>query len=241
MKKNIIVIAAALLACIATSCKNEDFLYQDVARIRVGSDVSLTRGSDSISYSFVSYNKSITSDTINVYAYLIGKTENFDREVKLEVDGAKSTATSVHYVLPTTYILKANSNVVTIPLKINRTADLASKSVRLYLKVAESKDFKIGANEQNHLKIVWSDVLQKPNNWDTNLIEFFGDYSLAKHRLIIDATGIADFNYGDSYGPNWSDMTNYKRLAVALLLRYNTENPANLLKDENGVLVVFPN
>lgn len=239
MKKYIYVITTVLLIFIANSCKNEDFLYQDVARIRIGSDVSLTRGSDSISYSFVSYNKNITFDTIHVYAYLIGKTENYDREVKLEVDVARSTATSPHYVLPTTYTLKANSNVVTIPLKINRTADLTMKGVRLYIKVAESKDFKIGTNEENHLKVAWSDVLQKPNNWDTSLMEFFGSYSLVKHRLIIDATGIAEFNYGDSNGPNWSEMTNYKRLAVALLLKYNSENPANLLKDENGVLVIF--
>ena len=103
------------------------------------------------------------------------------------------------------------------------------------LKVAANEDFNIGVVEQNHFCIKWNDILGKPKNWDTELIEFFGAYSLIKYRFIIDTIGFGEFGGSMS----WSELMNYKIRMKSALDAYNAAHPDQPLTDENGQLVEF--
>jgi hypothetical protein len=108
--------------------------------------------------------------------------------------------------------------------------------VRLAIRLIESADFKPGVVEQNHFLLKWNDVLSKPKNWDAELTEFFGTYSLTKYRFIIDTLGIASFS---ASGMSWAELNNYKIKLRTALNEYNQAHPGNPLKDENGQLVSF--
>jgi hypothetical protein len=119
---------------------------------------------------------------------------------------------------------------------LKRTEDLTTNTVSLCFKVVETNDFKAGVIEQNHFCIKWNDTLSKPKNWDTELLEFFGEYSLVKYRFIIDTIGFGEFS---AKTMSWSELTNYKIIMKTALDEYNDAHPGAPLKDENGQLVTF--
>lgn len=109
--------------------------------------------------------------------------------------------------------------------------------MRLYLKVEATSDFAVGVNEQNHLLLIWSDMISKPTNWDDALKEFFGEYSDAKYRFMLaNADGLGEF---DTDTMSWAELQSYKIKFVNALNAYNEAHPGSPLTDEDGVLVSF--
>ena len=119
---------------------------------------------------------------------------------------------------------------------MKRDASLTTKQVRLYIKVTESSDFKVGVNEENHLSIIWSDVLSRPNNWDA-LEKFFGAYSDTKYRFMLEHVDAGDVLDADKM--SWAKLNSYKIRFINALDEYNAAHPGAPLTDENGVLVTF--
>ena len=74
-------------------------------------------------------------------------------------------------------------------------------------------------------------LIKNPNR---AMKEFFGEYSLAKYRFIIDTIGFGEFGNGMT----WSELKNYQIMMKTALDEYNA-SPAGPLKDENGQLVEF--
>jgi hypothetical protein len=165
----------------------------------------------------------------------MGNPANNARTVNLAVNTAKTTAQEKHYAFPSQVVLPADSFSVTFPVSLKRTPDLQEKGVRLYIEISESPDFKLGVSEENHLLIKWSDVLTRPANWN-ELVEFFGTFSIAKYRFIIETTGVAEFS---AQTMSWALLTNYRIMCVNALIAYNDAHPGNPLKDENGQYVTF--
>ena len=119
---------------------------------------------------------------------------------------------------------------------MKRSTLLQEKSVKLYIKVQPSNDFAPGVNEENHILVIWNDMVSKPTNWD-ELEEFFGDYSTTKYRFMIaNAGGITGF---DTDAMSWAELQSYKIKFVNALNKYNEEHPDAPLRDENGVFVTF--
>jgi hypothetical protein len=118
---------------------------------------------------------------------------------------------------------------------VNRTTDLQDNGVRLYIKVVESTDFKVGVQERNHLLVKWNDILSRPTNWN-DLVEFFGTFSLVKYRFILNNTGVSEFNIETM---SWAQLMNYKIKLRNALNVYNEAHPGDPLRDENGQYVTF--
>lgn len=233
---------ACIIALVFMACDNKDFLYNEGnAFIRIEGEKNLTVDSDSIIFSFAKFPATILEQTITVKASVIGLTADYARELELVVDPTKTTAIQgTHYEFTSVNTIPANASYINIPVVIKRTSELENSSVSLYIKVEDNDDFKAGVNEQNHLKIKWSDSIVKPSNWDAYLSEFFGEYSEVKFRFIIEQTGIGEFTYGNTEGMNWSQMNNYKLIVQAALLSYNEAHPGNVLRDENDNPITFP-
>lgn len=225
-----------LLAVIGmfAACENDKFYYQDEARVRIEGPYEWAVGTDSLNFSFAVYPSSVQEQEMKMILYVMGEATSTDRTAKLEVDASRTTASAAQYILPETVTVPAGKLEVPFIITLKRSEDLTSQTVSLYLRVAESNDFKIGVVEQNHFCLKWNDVLGKPKNWDTELTEFFGEYSYVKYRFIIDTIGFGEFGNGMT----WSELMNYQIIMKTALDEYNA-SPAGPLKDENGQLVEF--
>ena len=216
------------------ACENDKFYYQDEARVRIEGPYEWAVGTDSLNFSFAVYPSSVQEQEMKMILYVMGEAASTDRTAKLEVDASRTTASAAQYILPETVTVPAGKLEVPFIITLKRSEDLTSQTVSLYLRVAESNDFKIGVVEQNHFCLKWNDILGKPKNWDTELTEFFGEYSYVKYRFIIDTIGFGEFGNGMT----WSELMNYQILMKTALDEYNA-SPAGPLKDENGQLVEF--
>lgn len=218
-------------------CENEGFYYDDDARIRLEGPGIWTSGSDSLVFSFITSPADSTTKLMNVDVCVMGPTTDFPRIAKLTVNTEKTTAPAGLYEFPAQVTIEPGKNKAVLPILLKRDAVLQEKAVRLFISVTESEDFKVGNNEQDHLLVVWSDILTRPTNW-ANLQEFFGSFSLVKYRFMLNNSGISEF---DTDKMSWAELQNYKIKLTSLLLQYNNENPGNPLTDENGKLVDFDN
>ena len=232
--RNMILAAMAVLGI--ASCSNDDFLYQDQARVRLTGPKIYTSGTDSLNFSFVTVASGTDSKTLNVDVYVMGTAANRDRTASISIDTQKSTATSDMYEVPATVTIPADSTHAVLPVVIKRSDAILTKSVYLYIKVTESADFAPGVNEENHLMVIWNDKISKPNNWD-DLTEFFGEYSDTKYRFMLETlTGVGEL---DADTMSWAMLMSYRIKCQSALDTYNAAHPNSPLTDENGNLVSF--
>ena len=230
------IIYSLLFSMTFTSCaSDEDFFYQDEPRVRLVGDYIWAVGTDSISFSFVSY-PNATEQTFSVDAQIMGNTADRDRTANISVDTQKTTADASLYTVPQTVIVPAGQTKGTFQVTIRRDASLLQKTARLCIKVADSSDFKTGVNEENHLTIIWNDILSKPNNW-ADLEPFFGTYSNTKYRFMLEnAGGVGEFSTDTM---SWALLNSLRIRFQNLLNDYNAAHPGSPLTDENGQMVSF--
>ncbi|MBQ8520325.1 MAG: DUF4843 domain-containing protein [Bacteroides sp.] len=235
MKKMKSMIYALAAIGMFTACENDKFYYQDEARARIEGPYEWALGTDSLDFSFAVYPSSVKEQVMDMTLYVMGEAGTVDRTARLEVDADKTTATAAQYELPASVTVPAGQLEAAFTVTLKRTDDLTAKTVALCFKVVDSPDFKTGVIEQNHFNLKWNDILGKPKNWDTELKEFFGEYSLVKYRFIIDTIGFGEFGGSMS----WSELMNYKIRMTTALDEYNAAHPDAPLTDENGQLVTF--
>src|SRR5882762_10394200 len=93
--KRLIYIALILTAVITGCKKNEQLLYNDIARVQLKDTATLNS-------TFVYEPATTTKDTVYVQVNTIGKITNYDREVKLvqvtEKDEPFPAVAGVHYI-----------------------------------------------------------------------------------------------------------------------------------------------
>ena len=234
MKKIKTTILALAAIGMFTACENDKFYYQDEARVRIEGPYEWAIGTDSLNFSFATYPNSVQAQEMQMTLYVMGEAASTARTAKLEVDATKTTASASQYILPATVTIPAGKLEVPFIVTLMRSEGLTSQTVSLAFKVVESNDFKVGVIEQNHFSMKWNDILGKPKNWDTELKEFFGEYSLTKYRFIIDTVGFGEFGNGMT----WSELKNYQIMMKTALDEYNSTHTTPL-KDENGQLVEF--
>ena len=235
MKKMKLMILLLAVIGMFTACENDKFYFQDDARVRIEGPYEWAVGTDSLTFSFATYPSQVQEQGMEMKLYVMGEAAATDRTAKLAIDRTLTTANDDQYVFPETVTIPAGKLEAPFIVTLKR-ADLTSGTVSLYFRVVETNDFKVGVIEQNHFCIKWNDTLSKPKNWDTELLEFFGEYSLVKYRFIIDTIGFGEFS---ATSMSWSELTNYKIIMKTALDEYNDAHPGEPLKDENGLLVTF--
>lgn len=220
-----------------SSCSDDEFLYRDQARVRLVGPENYTAGSDSLTFSFATNSSDVEEKVMNVEVVVMGLAADHDRTASVTADENKTTASSSLYDFPKSVVIEAGKTSAILPVTLRRASSLESQKVQLYLKVEASDDFAVGVNEENHLLLIWSDMISKPTNWDDALKEFFGAYSNVKYRFMLShADGLSEF---DTDTMSWSELQSYKIKFVNALNEYNESHPGEPLTDENGVLVTF--
>ncbi len=236
------------ITMLGASCKKSELTkYEQPDMVYVYKDAFNTK-KDSSSYSFAIKANSLMLDTVYIPVRIMGLAADKAREVKLAPVNDLTTATDgIHYAL-LPYTIPAGAYSANLPVLVKRTADLKTKEFRLVLEIAETKDFKPGvpntiagssvAGAGLRYLIKLNDFLTKPANWDASLTSFFGTYSQAKHKFIIQVTGLAEYPYGCATCIAYGEMLYYKALCKSKLLEYEAANGP--LIDEFGVRVTFP-
>ncbi|SFD08875.1 protein of unknown function [Chitinophaga sp. CF118] len=205
-------------------------------------------GIDSVSYTFVEKSSTVSQDTVWLPVHITGNQSGRDRAIDLAVVANKTTAIAdVHYRL-LSYNMPKDSFTTRLGIVLLRDVSLRDTSVVLTLSLQPGKDFPVLMKDtlmadgayynRSQARIIFTDRLIKPGNWDSYLVIFFGAYSETKLRFIASVLGIATF---PSEGPNALDyptLQYYQNAVRNALLAYNTENGP--LIDENGNPVVIP-
>ncbi len=234
----IIVFFAATIAC----RKNKlDPAFRSEARISLTANEADGARADSIVFTFAIWPSSLVDTQINLYAQVMGNLVDRERAFKVEVD-TSSTAKTDEYEYPKNLVVPPGNYRVAIPVKIKRSARLVNAQAKLKLNIVPNDNFLPGprvstglVNSGPSYSIIWSDQLTKPAFWDqvgVGMLWTVGKWSKVKHQLIIDATGIRNFQ----------DLTTADKYYIAsksleYLNAYNAGHPGNPMKNENGLVI----
>lgn len=234
------------------ACKKQDIAAGSNAQAGVyfiyRANLSGGNNVDSLNYTFVGKSDSVKMDTIWLAVRAAGRTADHDRAIDLSAVGAGTTAVEgVHYKL-LHYAMPKDSFQANLGVVLLRDPSLLDTSVVLNLRLKPSTDFPVSIKDsimddgrfytRNSLKVIFTDRLIKPSNWDTYLVIFFGGYSEVKFRFITGVLGVSSFPTTGPNAVNFPKMQYYQNVVRNALVDYNAANGP--LIDENGNAVVIP-
>ncbi len=268
-----------ILACLLSSfaCTKEDvYDFKDVGRIQFYS--SSVERVDDFAYSFVWLNQKRSSDTIYLPLSVLGGASNlkryvnivqvpeYDVEYKYDNKGYVIDSTIIevpnqavpgkHYVpfnqedLQALLYVDAGCIRDSIPVVLLRDASLKQAGVRLRIRLNASDDFQLGEERFLTRTVIFSDKLEKPGTWDFMTDRSLGNYSIAKHQLMIDVVGErVDDAWIQKGNKDVSFFVFWRGKFIEALEKFNS-NPENLASgkaplredptNQNSPLVKFP-
>lgn len=231
MKKYCLYSLIGLLAVVFMACKKSQLeVYQNNPRIYF-SAADLT-------YSFATRSSTMMKDTVLFRLNYIGLRLNEALPVKISVVADKTTAAAgTEYELLPSYAMPAGKFSDSLRLVVKRTPGMATTAVKLVIALQPADNYAIGLNKNGkELTFTINDILTKPASWESYLVPYFGAYSKAKYRFMIDTLGLSDFPY---------DMTRngqllYLKVKVATALAAYEKEHGPLVDAETGNTVFFP-
>lgn len=237
MKK--IYLNLLLIMCLLLSCeKDEKFDYVG------GNQIYFAASADSSIYSFAIQKSDVKEDMAYIPVAVAGKAAGKDREIQIEVIREQTTAkegtdyaSGAHFHLEKT-ILKQGEIETVIPVKVFRQADIDGGEVVVGLRIVPDENF-LGDMGDEFLvhKFKINDILTKPDNWDSYIRRYFGEYGPVKYQFIIDMLGRYDFRADGEDPVSKAEMAYYKDKLKTYLIEYEAENGP--LYEEGNVKVTF--
>ena len=187
--------------------------------------------------------------TVNTQGFLSDQDRAFELQQVPAGDGLKDAIPGKHYVsfdseeMKKYLVIPAHANTVKIPVLVLKDESLDKEDVRLYFQIKENENFKQGLPVYRTAKLVISNQLSKPINWENMYMNYyFDDYGPVKHRFMIDVTGLA---WDDEFVNNLSDYGYICYLAGLLYKAVQAENAArtargeDILREADGTPVTF--
>lgn len=247
MKHTILYI---FLLGLLTACKKDEISSSFDAAPGVYFIYNVTRPGniDSISYTFVEKSSTTQSDTLWLPVRVSGRTAGHDRAINLIAASEGTTAVKDKHYKLLNYVMPKDSFSTQLGVVLLRDASLRNESVALNLRLQPSQHFTTLMKDtlmadgrfygRNQVKIIFTDRLLKPTNWDSYLITFFGAYSDVKFRFIASVLGRSSFATTGPNPVNFPRMQFYQNTVRNALLEYTAANGSMI--DENGNTVVIP-
>lgn len=227
--KYLLIIVSVLLVSFLYSCKIDEIdTYSGENYIYFAHN-----GKDILEYSF-SFHPGKDFDTIPLVVKLIGEIADQDRKIELFVDNDSTTAAQSDFQLPSNVVLRAGHHMDTIDLILYKSEKLLEEKFNIHLKIADGTALLCGPQTNIFLNVLFSDMLSRPGWWDASVVNnFLGEYSDAKYRYFIEATGVADL----------TDMSESEKRAYALIFRdflRKGRDQGEIFVDENGNPITVP-
>lgn len=254
MKRLLII----LMVCgiFAVACKKEDLQqYTEKSRIYLNLPrafyAPFSKSSPAnLRIDYAPQNSSKKTDTLSLTVQASGSAATVDRTFILERNPAGGDAREgIDFdLLDKNFVVPAGMFDAKIRVVIRRTPLMTKQAVSFTYALKANYNFELGPDRDTlnftrnsavmkitMLKFIASDMVMKPDNWDSFIAKYFGVYSERKFRFIIDVLNKVSF---PSTTPVGTMNTNLRNLRTALT-KYNTEHPGAPLKDENDVLISF--
>lgn len=249
------IMIAVVVFTMASCKKDQYYLYNDIARIQFGPDISLIYNANSAladtlkPFTFYYDTPDVTQDTVFFDIYAIGGISKTDRTYTLQQEQLPNTNNAVpgkHYVafddpkVSKLYVIKAGTVHAKVPVILLRDASLKTTTPILKLNVIADGSFQLGEKKNLWRKVQMTDRLSRPAAWsDSYSTYYYGAYSVVKHAFMIDITGKKwDQTFMSTVALD--EQAYYLTVIKTALINYNNAHPGNPLKDENGQLIIFP-
>lgn len=214
---NILALMCTLFALASCSEKDIDsfdkgnsYIYFDIPYILASDGTESANRQDSISYSFALDAEEVRDTTIKVVVKVIGMAADYDRPYNLEVISDKTTATSAEWNpdIINNRSIKAGELTDTIRINVQRTETLQNEWMKIYLRIIPNENFAIGYDNLKEVKVSFSDILAKPDWWDTWMGRgYFGNYYPEVYRKWIEIYYLgADPNTYNGEPLYWNNM-----------------------------------
>lgn len=231
MKKYILYSLCCLSALGFVACKKSSLeVYQNNPR--------LFFSAADVTYSFATKSSKLLQDTVLFRLNYIGLSLDNALAAKISVVPQKTTATAgTDYELLDKYFMPAKKFSDSLRVVVKRTPGIAITPVKLVLLLEGTTAYEAGLNKNGkEITFTISNILIKPDSWESYLVPYFGAYSKAKYRFIIDTLEMSDFPY---------DMTRngqllYLKTKLALALTAYEKVNGPLIDAETGNTVFFP-
>ena len=193
-----ILVLGLLTLTSLNSCKKEEIPY-------FTGDNSANFWLHSLNHSlFGASSAQLPQDTIVLNLSIVGEMANYDRVVKAVVEeDAPGTAEAQRLTTatPNQYkildgIIPANKLKGEIRVVVKNDDILATKEdLKLRIKMADNKDFKIGLKENNYINLKWSRLILQPSTWNGMRFFFCATYSTQVYKIFMEVTGLKQFYY----------------------------------------------
>jgi len=123
-----------------------------------------------------------------------------------------------------------------------RNPALKTTTVILKFEVIENENFKPGEISTLWRKVIFTDRLSQPTAWTASMGQYYyGAYSTTKHAFMIQVSGQRwDQDFMTVVSADQGLLKYYTSSFKHALADYNNAHPGNPMKDENGLVIVFP-
>jgi len=186
MKKRFYIALFTGLFTLACSENDMDGFDSDGA-VYFQLDSQWSNAVDSVVYSFAG--KTADTYTVKLPVNLMGAAADYDREVRIAVDQAHTTAEAgKHYdALQSSYTLPAGTYRMEIPVVLHgNDPALEERSFQIALRLEASDDLQLGLSKRTSARIIVSKLFTKPAYWEDMYMDYyFGPYSKVKHEHVM--------------------------------------------------------
>ena len=212
-----------------------DFVYE-------AGDWAEEEADSTINYTFAYLPQNWTVDTIWLEVETIGYVKDYDRSVTLKQipAGGIDAEAGVHYIafsdgsISNHYVIPAGQVRASMPIVLKRDPSLQNATVRLKIAIEENQYFQPGTENRQTKVIVFSDVLLPLRRWavdgDPNILNYFGEYGLVKHRFMIESTASMGVIINDAFLDDLFDLSSMDIGLITYWRGFFTEK----LKAENA-------
>lgn len=246
MKRNVIYIIAAFVACL-TSCSEADKEMFDTSFASICfepdsiTDANIINKDSILVFSFAKFTTDVTTYDVEIPIMVTGMPADHDRQFSLAVIDSLTTASvGLNYeALKTSYTMPAGAVCTMIPITVMRTTDIQDKQLQIGLQAISSGDFESPViDEKSKIIVQFSDQLEKPAWWDY-WIYWFGKFSRTKYQrwMAIYGTDETELKAATRRMNNYAFMAPKVAVAQNELRNYFIEHETY---DEDGELITVP-
>lgn len=201
-----------------------------------------------IKYSFAYYPADTREGLVTLEVTAIGFLSDKPRTVSIRQtnSGADAAKPGVHYRMANEFVIPANATGVEVPVTLLRNASLQDAEYTLDLSIVANDDFQLGNPKKIFKRIVVTDILIQPAEWQTLARAYLGRWGKEKQKLMIEAGAAYDTAIDIDWLNNVVNANDYGLIVIwqgifnARLLEVNAAlGTAGPLKEADGTIVSF--
>lgn len=241
MKNNFLIYGLSL--CLAYGCTQELELFDAHNYVSIALEKN-NEGFSEYSYTFQYLPIDAREAEISIPVTMAGRMPEEARNFSIRVVDSLTTASAeTHYLLDTSRnVISANGFKGEIYVKLLKTMEMSDTSYTLGLEIVNNDYFKYGANRV--VVITFSNRLEKPDWWYTDILSNIGYYTQRKLALWFEF-----WNITDGSDP-WEDCKEWKygrwvfdkfrtTADKEMFKAWLNEKPKDYVTDEYGDLVIL--